>query len=55
MLQEESYEERRKGWVESLTKVFPDGSARLEEWGIIALLNGYMWESVWELVRCSTA
>ena len=32
-------------------KVFSDGLGILIEWGMIALLNGYMWHSVWGVVQ----
>ena len=31
------------GWINESTKVFSNGSAILKEWGMIVLLNGYMW------------
>ena len=38
--------EWRRRWMKGLMRVFSDGSAMLKEWGMIGLLNWYMWECV---------
>ena len=36
--------------MKRLMEVFFDGLAILKEWGIIGLLKGHMWGSLWEAI-----
>ena len=40
--------------MKGCAKVFYDSLAILKEWGMIGLVKGYMWESVWYLFSRST-